>query len=215
MLVCLHGLGRSFSDWDEVRPHLEQFGRVVAPELPRDVERAYRMASAATPDGAILVGHSFGAILAMRLAAESGRGIRGVVASSSFFPPALNGRSLAAAIADYAGHRVAFVRGLREPDRPPVVGRGSVTGLGSLVRMAVRRARFGATAEAIRSPVLVVHAVDDHYVPLDFVLGAVARRPAWELAVLDGGGHYPHVTRPAQWLAVLEPWLERLSARPQ
>ncbi len=212
--MCLHGLGRSPSDWDGVRLHLEQFGRVVTPELPRDVERAYRVAASVTPDGAIVVGHSFGAILAVRLAAESGMAIRGVVVSSSFFPPALNGRSLAAAIVDYARHRAAFVRGLRGSNRFSGSGRGTLRGLGFLVWTAAPGSPFRAMTKAISSAVLVVHAVDDHYVPLDFALAAVARRPDWEMAVLDGGGHYPHVEHPAEWLAALDPWLGRLSARP-
>jgi pimeloyl-ACP methyl ester carboxylesterase len=57
--------------------------------------------------------------------------------------------------------------------------------------------------------VLVLHAADDHYVPLDFALAAVARHPAWEIAVLDHGGHYPQVSYPTDWLAVVVPWLER------
>ncbi len=215
VLVCLHGLGRSASDWDGVRPHLEQFGRVVTPALPRDVQRAYRLADAATPDGAILVGHSFGAILAMRLAAEPGRAVAGVVASSSFFPQALNGRSLAATIADYARHRAAFVRGLRGSDRPPGFGNGTVKGLGYLIQTAARGSRFRVTTEAITSAVLVVHAVDDHYVPLNFALAAVARQPSWQLAILAAGGHYPHIQHPVEWLAVVDAWLDRLSARPQ
>lgn len=215
VLVCLRGLGRSSSDWDGVRVRLERFGRVVTPELPRDVGRAQRLAADATPDGAILLGHSLGAIIAMRLAAESGRTVRGVVATSSFFPPARNGRSLAVSIADYAGHRLAFVRGFRDPDRIPAAGEGVVRGLGFLVRTAASGAQFRATTEAIASSVLVVHAADDHYVPLDFALAAVARRPSWEMAVLGGGGHYPHVRRPTEWLAVLDPWLERIIAHPQ
>lgn len=215
VLVCLHGLGRSSSDWDGVRLHLEHFGRVVTPDLPRDAAGAYRIAADATPDGAILVGHSLGAIVAMRLAAESRRAIQGVVASSSFFPPARNGRSLAAALADYAGHRVAFVRGLGQSDLPPGSGRGTARGLGLLVGTAARGSQFRAMTKAITSAVLVVHALDDHYVPLDFALAAAARRPAWELAVLGRGGHYPHLRRPAEWLAVLDPWLERLDGRPQ
>ncbi len=207
-LVCLHGLGRSSSDWDGVRPDLQKLGRVVTPDLPRDIDRAERIAAAATPNGAILVGHSFGAIIALRLAADSDRAIKGLVLSSSFFPPALNGRSVGATLADYAAHRVEFVRGLKDADRPPRGGRGGITGLGSLLRVGVRRTRFRAMTDAAKAPVLVVHARDDHYVPVDFAMGAVARRPAWEVAVLVGGGHYPHVRYPAQWLAAVNPWLQ-------
>ena len=215
VVVCLHGLGRSSADWDGVRPALQRRGPVVTPELPRDVDRAERIAAAATPAGAILVGHSLGAVIAMRLAAVSGTGIRGVVLSSSFFPPALNGRSLPATVGDYARHRLAFVRGLRGADRPTGSGWGTVRGLGFLVRTATRAPAFRSTTEAITSDVLVLHAADDHYVPLDFALAAVARRPAWEIKVLDRGGHYPQVSYPTDWLDVVVPWLERHAPDPQ
>ena len=190
VLVCLHGLGRSSSDWDAVRPGLERYGRVVAPQLPRDVARAQRIAAAVTPEGAFVVGHSLGALIAMRLAADSAPGVRGVVLTSSFFPPALNGRSAAATVRDYASHRVAFLREMRSPDRIPASADGSVRGLGYLVRTAAHRGRLRSTAEAIDSAVLVVHAADDHFVPLDFALagatipGLADRRPRrrWSLS---------------------------------
>jgi pimeloyl-ACP methyl ester carboxylesterase len=211
VLVCLHGLGRSSEDWNEVRPGLQRYGRVVAPELPRDVKRAKQIAAAATPEGAFVLGHSMGALIAMRLAAEPHRDIQGLVLSSSFFPPARGGRSLAATVQDYASHRLAFMRDLRAADRIPGAGDRSVRGLGYLVRTAARRGGFRATTEAIGSPVLVVHAADDHFVPLDFAL-AGARHPGWSLAVLAEGGHYPHLRRPREWLAAVGPWLEQLIA---
>ena len=213
VLVCLHGLGRSPSDWNGVRDHLAGFGRVITPELPRDVKLAQRIAAAATPDGAIVVGHSMGAIIALFMAAERGTAIRGVVASSPFFPPARNGRSLPAAIADYAGHRMAFLRQRRD-NRAVSSGRGGVRGLGFLVRTAARRSEFRAKTEAVTSAVLVVHAADDHYVPLDFALAAAGAHPAWQTAVLNVGGHYPHVSHPEEWLSAIDPWLTRLSGRP-
>ncbi|MDX6308005.1 MAG: hypothetical protein QOI06_1051 [Nocardioidaceae bacterium] len=208
-LVCLHGLGRTPSDWDGVRRHLEQLGRVVTPALPRDVRRAQQVAADATPPGAILIGHSLGAVIAMTLAAEPARAIRGVVASSSFFPPALNGRSWPDALVDYACHRLALVRDLRNSDRRTQAQR-SFKGIGFLVRTGAHRRGFLATTESITAPLLVVHAEDDHYVPVDFAMAAVGRRPGWDMAVLADGGHYPHVKRATEWLAAVDPWLERL-----
>ncbi len=158
------------------------------------------------------MGHSMGAIIALLMAAERGTAILGVVASSSFFPPALNGRSIPAAIAGYAGHRVAFLNQRRDNQ---LVGsdRGGVQGLGFLVRTAVRRSEFRVRTEAVSSAVLIVHAADDHYVPLDFALAAARAHPAWQTAILDSGGHYPHITRPEKWLTEIDPWLSRLSGR--
>jgi pimeloyl-ACP methyl ester carboxylesterase len=212
VLVCLHGLGRSPADWDRVRHQLGHFGQVTTPALPRNVQRARRIAGAATPDGAIVLGHSLGAIIALLMAAERGAAIRGVVASSPFFPPALNGRSMPVAIGNYAGHRVAFLQGLSAAHDRANSGSGGVRGLGFLIRTAAHRAEFRETMNAITSGVLVVHAVDDHYVPVDFVIAAMDARPAWQLRVLGAGGHYPHVSEPAKWLAAIGPWLERLSS---
>lgn len=213
-LVCLHGLGRSAADWDGVREALRQLGPVVTPELPRDAAGAHQVAADALPRGAVLVGHSFGALIALRLAAQPERAVRGVVLSSAFFPPARNGRTWGATLADYAGHRIAFVRGRRAPDRVAAGARGGATrGLGHLAGTALRTSAFRATAEAVSAPVLVVHASDDHYVPLDFALAAVSARSGWELALLDRGGHHPHVTRPAAWSAVVDPWLRELPGR--
>jgi pimeloyl-ACP methyl ester carboxylesterase len=210
VLVCLHGLGRSPWDWNGVRGSLAEFGEVVTPELPRDVKRAQRIAAAATPDGAIVVGHSMGAIIALMMAAERGMSIRGVVASSPFFPPALNGRSLPAAIADYVSHRVAFLRQRR--DNQVVTARtGGVRGLGFLLRTAAHPSEFGAKTDAVMSAVLIVHAADDHYVPLDFALAAAGAHPAWQSVVLPAGGHYPHVSDPADWLTAIDPWLTHLT----
>lgn len=148
--------------------------------------------------------------MALLMAAERGS-IRGVVATSSFFPPALHGRPIPTAIADYAGHRVAFLRQRREH---PVAGlaTGGVRGLGFLVRTATRRSAFRARTEAVSAAVLVVHSADDHYVPLDFALAAADAHPAWEAVVLDRGGHYPHVSHPGAWLSAIDPWLTRLTA---
>src|SRR3954468_11059503 len=210
VLVCLHRLGRSPSDWDGVRAHLAGLGRVATPQLPRDLKDAQRLAAASTPDGAIVVGHSMGAVIALLMAAERGTAIRGVVASSPFFPPARNGRSLPATIADYAAHRVAFVR-QRQHHRLGGSKAGGVRGLGFLLHTATHRSEFRAKTEAVESPVLIVHATDDHYVPLDFTLAAAGAHRGWQLAVLDAGGHYPHVSHPGEWWAAIEPWLESLA----
>ena len=62
--VLLHGLGRGPGDWDGVRDAL---GHVVAPALP------------GTP---VLVGHSMGGVLALRLAPECAP--RAIVLTGSF-----------------------------------------------------------------------------------------------------------------------------------
>jgi pimeloyl-ACP methyl ester carboxylesterase len=60
----------------------------------------------------------------------------------------------------------------------------------------------------VTAPVLVVHARDDHHVPVDFALAAVARHPGWEIRTLDRGGHHAHVTEPGLWSDTITPWLD-------
>jgi pimeloyl-ACP methyl ester carboxylesterase len=196
-VVCLHGLGRTPSDWDGVRSGLERFGRVSAPQLPRDPAAALAVASAAVEPGDVVIGHSMGGVLALRLARE--RRPRALILTSCFFPPARNGRSLGATVADYARHRVAFVRAAR---RGP--SGGSARALASLARLAAQRGRFRVDLDAV----LVIHARDDHHVPIDFALAAASRED-WAVTVLERGGHHPHVDNPERWLEAAIPWLER------
>jgi len=214
-VICLHGLGRTPADWDGVRAALERFGPVLAPALPRDAAAAAALALRAVPPGAVLIGHSLGAVVALRLAARTDLRVRAVVASSSFFPPARNGRTVRRTLADYLGHRVAFVRAHRAAGGGLRPGSEAAVGLRPLLGIAARRTAFDSTMRAVQCPVLVLHAIDDHYVPVDFAAAAVAGRPSWTLVRLDGGGHYPHRDRAPQWLSAVEPWLERaLSGEP-
>jgi probable HAF family extracellular repeat protein len=77
-LVCLHGLGRGPADWDAVRGRLEIHGPVRTPALPRDADAALAAARAAIAPGTVVIGHSIGGIVALRIA-RAAAGIRGVV----------------------------------------------------------------------------------------------------------------------------------------
>ncbi len=208
-LVCLHGLGRGPSDWDAVRPGLEACGRVSVPSLPGGSPPALDLA----PD-TVLIGHSLGGLLALRLAACASQPPMGVVLTGCPFPVARNGRTRLGTAAGYAGHRIAFLRSLRE--RPPRIGRrpASPAGLAGVARVLVQPGRFHALAAAVAAPVLVVHARDDHHVPVDFALAAAGRHPGWEIRLLDGGGHHAHLRSPERWLAAVEPWLAALRLPP-
>jgi pimeloyl-ACP methyl ester carboxylesterase len=209
-VVCLHGLGRTPADWDGVRAGLERFGEVRAPLLPRDPTAALDAVDAAIPRGAIVIGHSFGGVLALRLARERSRPLTALVLSDCFFPPARNGRGTLASLRDYGAHRVAYLRAARSRAGAPIAAGergGSAATLAGLARLGVRRGDLDAAADAVTAPVLVVHARDDHHVPLDFALAAAARH-GWPVEVLAAGGHHAHVTRPEEWLAAVTPWLE-------
>jgi len=210
-VMCFHGLGRSARDWNGVRSGLARHGDVRAAELPRGDLSVLMAAAAELPEPAILIGHSMAGVLALRLAAAAPHGVRGVVLTDSFFPPSRNGRGIAATGRDYGAHRLVLAREMvarRSSVRP---SRASALGLGSLARLGLRPEAFHKAAAGVRAPVLVVHARDDHYVPVDFALSAARRHPAWTVKVIDAGGHNAHVDRPDAWLAATETWLSELT----
>jgi pimeloyl-ACP methyl ester carboxylesterase len=214
-VVCLHGLGRSPADWDGVRAGLERFGTVVAPSLPRAPGGALAVVGREVTPGSIVVGHSIGGVLALRLARERPRPLAALILSDCFFPPARNGRGTVATLRDYGAHRVAYLRALRSRSGAPVEASsraGGPSALAGLIRLGLDRDGFDADADAVAAPVLVVHARDDHHVPIDFALAAAARHPGWEIRALERGGHHAHVTRPGLWLEAVTPWLLRSSS---
>lgn len=206
-IVCLHGLGRTPADWDAVLPDLEKLGPVAAPRLPNDPKAALLAAQQATPDGSVVIAHSMGGVLALRMAKELGRTYSALVLSGDFFPPARNGRSTAASLNDYLRHRAAFLRERRSRDRSSGGEESSAAALGSLARLGLRRARFDEYAAAVKGPVFVLHCRDDHYVPVDFAIAAAKRRPGWKAEILQSGGHLPQVTAPRAWLDAAMPWI--------
>ena len=153
--------------------------------------------------GSIVIGHSMGAVEAMRLLARRRRPLRALVLTGCFFPPARNGRSTATSLLDYGAHRVAFVRHTRS-ERAQRAGTSSLRPLASLIRQTV-----GPEPEIDQRHVLVLHARDDHHLPVDFAIAAARRRPEWALRILKDGGHHAHVTRPEPWADAVSPWLAR------
>jgi pimeloyl-ACP methyl ester carboxylesterase len=205
-IVCLHGLGRTPADWDGVRGRLGSFGDVIAPQLPMAATAGLELLDRLLVPGSIVVAHSMGAVLAMRLAATRPRPLRAAVLTGCFFAPARNGRTTAATIRDYGSHRIAFLADTRRR-RIQRAARGSLTPLALLVRQAVRARSFEVAFENTTGSVLVVHARDDHYVPVDFAMAAAQRHPTWDLRVLAEGGHHAHVSRPDSWSDVIDAWL--------
>ena len=111
-----------------MRPALGAFGPVRCPDLPRERAGALAAARAAVagPAPVALVGHSMGAVIALRVAAERSDHVRAVVLGGCFFPPARNGRSLPASVAGYGRHRVAFLREARRGAVPAGSGAAGV-----------------------------------------------------------------------------------------
>jgi pimeloyl-ACP methyl ester carboxylesterase len=209
----MHGLGRTPADWDGVRAQLARFGDVIAPCVPSDPKKALEVLDEVISPGSIVIGHSMGGVLAMRLAKTRPRPVSAVILTGCFFPPARNGRTLTAAVTDYAAHRISFLKASRiqrgQPANP-----GSVRPLASLLRLAVVPQGLDRALAEMSRAVLIVHARDDHHVPVDFAIAACARQPAWSLRILDHGGHHAHFREPGPWAAAATSWLEGASRGP-
>ncbi len=231
-LVCVSGLGGETDEWMNVGPALAQHGDVIAVEMTLAAQNAIQCGGgplqiavqaldrllASEPDRPVLLGHSMGALASILVAASRSDRLAGLVLTAPFVPAARDGRSTLVTAADYGRHRVLFLTGVRRRRRvrrgsPAVSRRLRVAGLGALARYGLRPGAFHAVADRVACPVLLVHGGDDHYVPPAFVLAAAARHPTWQLALLAGAGHFPHLDHPAAWLARVDPWLQGLQPR--
>jgi pimeloyl-ACP methyl ester carboxylesterase len=206
-VVCLHGLRRTPSDWDAVRAGLAPYGTVRTPRLPPRPAEALAHADAAIAGGDIVIGHSMGGVLALRLAQSRPRPLRALILTGCFFAPARNGRPMATTIADYVAHRLAFARDAIRGEGDGRSSDGSARALGSLIRQVATPRGSEATLSSVTAPVLVVHARDDHHVPFDYALAAARGRAGWAVRLLDHGGHHAHLRCPDPWLEAVTPWL--------
>lgn len=199
-LVCLHGLGGSQHEWT---PAVRALGwRHVHATLP-------------SSGAAVLVGHSFGGVEAIRLAAEHSGRVDALILTGSFWPPARDGRTLAAAAADYGGHRIAYLRELTGRHRRPRPTIADARRLAGLARLGLWPGAFHAVAARVTCPVLAVHGTLDHLVPVGFARAGVRGHPAWTLIEVPGGGHRMHVDRPDEWARMVSGWLATVRPTPR
>jgi pimeloyl-ACP methyl ester carboxylesterase len=157
--------------------------------------------------GSVVIGHSMGAVMAMRLLTRRPRPVCAAVLTGCFFPPARNGRSSAEAILDYGAHRVAFLANSRT-QRDQRTGPNAIRPLASLLRQVLRTDTVEESGlDRAAGAVLIVHARDDHHVPINFAVAAAHRHPNWETRLLNEGGHHAHISRPTIWTDTVCPWL--------
>ena len=71
-----------------------------------------------------------------------------------------------------------------------------------------RRGPFRRTLAAVRAPALIVHGDRDPLVPPAAAHELHRRRPDWHLHVFQDCGHIPMLEQPAEFLEVVERWLE-------
>jgi pimeloyl-ACP methyl ester carboxylesterase len=150
-----------------------------------------------------VIGHSQGAIEAMRLAAAEPHRFDRLILTGGFFPPSRGGRSLGPAALHYGRHRLAYLRELRARATAPAPSVHALVQMSAVARLGLRPSAFHRLAAAVRCPVLVVHGTDDHVVPIVFARAAAGLHPRWEFCELQGSGHHPHRDEPSRWAAAV------------
>lgn len=239
-LVCVHGAGGSSVAFMDLVRRLPPARRVVAPDLPGHGQ-SDRWHDTITIDGyrdavgtvcaklglkqAILLGHSMGAAVALRLALSYPERVAGLVL-----------------VAGGGALRVdRELMALLERELPPEPGAlvdRMPPGLAALSfspeTPAELRARWQAVLLAaprevvlgdfracdgfdvrealpsLRLPVLCVGGADDLIVPPRLLADTAARIPGAEVRIVDRAGHLPHLEQPDAFAALLEPFLRQI-----
>ncbi|MFD6156870.1 alpha/beta fold hydrolase [Nocardia sp. NPDC060256] len=204
--VLLHGLPVDSESWAEVRAAL------VAPSLVADLPGLGRSAPGEIDDvlprlmssvrsRPVLVGHSLGCAPVLRYAAAHPDRISGVVLVSPAFLQRRAGRILRSPLAALALRRIsadALATQLGIPAGPAVDSAadnlrrpGVATRTVAALRHASAPARRNELAELLARVTVPVRIVAGTQDPLTMTVPQ-------ELAVIEGTGHYPQLTHPAQ-----------------
>ncbi|MET9385161.1 alpha/beta hydrolase [Streptomyces sp. NPDC002928] len=202
-LVLLHGLTSDGTAWDEVAAHFGDRHRVLVPDLrghgrsPHPGTYSFELMRddvAALVDElglekATFIGHSLGGVVACLLAARRPGLIERLVLEETPPPVPLNRpipqRPSGPLPYDWAA-REAIVRQLNAPDP----------------------ARRDAPAY-VTAPTMVVAGGPESRLPQDEIAAMAARFPAGRLVTIPAG-HLVHTTRPGEFCAAVEEFLEAL-----
>ncbi|MFI9631604.1 alpha/beta fold hydrolase [Nocardia sp. NPDC051929] len=209
--VLVHGLPLDGESWNEVRAELDGPSLVV--DLPglgrsapgdRDAVLPGLLASVHTRP--VLVGHSLGCGPVLRYAAQHPDRVSGVVLVAPAFLQPRSGRLLRSPLATAAMRRISAAAlskrlGVPESDaiasaaanlrRPGVAGR--TVGALREASAPARRAELRTLLERIDVPVRIIAGSDD----------PITAPTVRERISIEGAGHYPQLTHPAQVAAEL------------
>jgi pimeloyl-ACP methyl ester carboxylesterase len=195
-------------------PGLEGSPAELAPAAGQ-LPSGFRVLSDVPGEGpVVVVGHSFGAVAALRLAGDRPSRVEGAVLTGGFYPPARDGRSMIATARDYGRHRLLYAREVAGRGRAPRPTMRSARRLALLARLGLHPGTFHALADRVRCPLLVVHGAMDHVVPIAFAHAAATRHPAWAYHECPEGGHFMHRDTADLWADVVGRWLASTLSEP-
>ncbi|MCC6312593.1 MAG: alpha/beta fold hydrolase [Thermomicrobiales bacterium] len=243
-IVFLHGLGGSISTWTQVLGEFVPEARVAALDLPGHgrsdkpdaAETDYSVAAMATTVGdaivalgmapAVIVGHSMGAAVALQIALERPKIVRGLVLVNG----AGLGKEISATLVDrveaepsldearqmlelfFENKRLILARGVEEMHQAR-----SAPGADAALK-AVAAAAFDREGQKvsfvdrlgdITVPTLIVWGEFDRVIPVGHAAAAAKAIPGSWLEVFEGIGHVPQIEAPARFVALVQHWLSR------
>ena len=247
-LLLLHGLGGAASNWIELAPELARDHRVVAADLPGHggssalpvlpnlepfADRVGLVLQREEAHPAVVVGHSLGCVVALRLAMRSPELVRGLVlisaagigstsrraryalAVSSLVQPGRLIAPLRERIARSGRLRAVVWGNWATPDGTTV---SPTATLGLLEGPALHTDTSSAAAalveedprvnlERVRCPAMLVWGARDPQVPVDDAF-EYARRLRAPLRVVAGAGHLVIAERPSACLDAIRSFLD-------
>jgi pyruvate dehydrogenase E2 component (dihydrolipoamide acetyltransferase) len=243
-IVFIHGLGGSLSSWQLVMGGLADGHRMTAVDLPGHGGSSKTAPSAvdysvnglaadvavALATGkrkpSVIVGHSLGGAVALKLAIEHPELVAGLVLIDSAALGSTIGQELLDLMAGDAGPETA--RGLLSlffEDQKLVTDRGvdEMTGFqqdgGWEAQQAVANAAFAGgrqsfglddALQGIEKPVLLIWGENDRVIPLSDAVAALTVFPDALLRVLPNTGHVPQVERAAEVATAIDRFVRSL-----
>ncbi len=220
--VFIHGMGSSrwaFADLLERHPVKGQYLAVDLPgfgdsELPRFTPRLddfwealHQLIAHLHLSSPVLVGHSFGGMVAGELVSAYPRDVGGLVlvASAGYFPPQnamktspwpwLNRVGIWVTSLDFYGNRILQALGLN-PENIPVKTRRRMRWGWRRAKEMARMRQFYESPQFVkrihqsRVPTVAIHGDNDILFPLSEVIACV--NSAFPVLVLPGAGHLPY-----------------------
>ncbi len=245
VVLLLHGVGLSHAVWNDVVPGLLGEFRVIAPDLrghgqspnPPGSHFSFaelegdvlRLLDAKQVDRAYVVGHSGGALLALRLALDHPERVRGLVMISGSAYTDSHTRSIArrwTETYEKDGPDAFALRLLKDLYYPDWIEahldfadqvRASVKhfDLGPATRWSLAMEKFDEKARVpgLKMPTLIVQAMDDQVV--DASHGRILRQsiPGAQIRILPETGHMVPLERPKETLEALVTFARAAEAR--
>jgi pimeloyl-ACP methyl ester carboxylesterase len=247
-IVFIHGLGGSMNAWTPLLPALARW-RCVRPELPgagrsrkahalgeatphrgqlsaeTHADAVLRVCEALGISRAHLVGHSFGTIIALHVAAKEPARVRSLALFGAMAEPAPaqreNMRARAASAREQGMFEIAegisqFALSPSTRETQPVTVayvRESIAAQDpegfarNCIALAEARA---ARLELIHCPALIVNGDEDMVTPLSGARQLAGRLASARVEVFGRCGHWPTLERPAESQRALRDFLERV-----